>query len=1759
MKRLFHGIRVVAAFLALALAMPVLAQTGPKAFQRDDLTSLAAQVEERLKREVNVPANTDVARLIREGNAALDRENARAALPLANQAVIAAPRDPNAWQLLAEAAKALTPRDWRERYEMQERATAAAYIAYQRSRTKPEEAESLALLAEVFEWREMWRPALTAYRLSLEAEDDADVRSDYETLREERGFRLVRQETDADSATPRACFVFSEPLAKGRVDFAPFVAITGRGDFAVTAENEQLCVEGLRHGERYGVVLRAGIPSTIAGENLLKNADYDIYVRDRKASARGSGRAYVLPRTGQQGIPVVSVNTTVLGVKILRIGDRNLVSTIRESGFLDPIEPYRMRQIIENSGQQVWSGVMDVKSELNRDVTTAFPVQEAVGELKPGIYLLVAKPDAFREGSEATDGFNEYDDSETLATQWFVVSDLGLTAFSGGDGLTVLVRGLANAAPLANAEVKLVAKNNEILGVARSNAQGVARFEAGLSRGTGGLQPGLVSAELAGDYGFLDLTQSAFDLTDRGMKGRIAPVGLDAFTYAERGVYRPGETVHLSALLRDARGAAVTGMPLTIVIRRPDGVEYRRAQVEDQGAGGRAISVPLLSGAAIGTWRAMVFADPKRPAIGETTFLVEDYVPERLELALSTKAPAIKSGQDAEIDANIRYLYGAPGGDLAITGETIVRVAKESAVPGLAGYRVGLADEPVEPVRTPIEETVRSNAQGRATITTPVTEPETSLPLEAEFVITANENGGRGVTRSLTLPIIPKGVVIGVKPLFDPDQLAPGSTAKFGVILATGDGKRLARPGLKWQLSRITKSYQWFFKEGRWAYEATTSSRRIADGDLTSSETAVAEISAQIGWGTHRIEVRLGGNETAETAFDFTIGYVAEAKADTPDTLELVLDKPAYANGETMRVRLNPRAAGKATLAVISDRITHLETVDVPAEGASFPIRVSADWGPGAYLVALAHRPLDVAQKRMPGRALGLSWFTIGAEARKLSVNLGAPALVRPRGTLNLPIRITNLQPNEEAFVTVAAVDQGILALTRYEAPNASQHFFGQRQLSGEIRDLYGALIDGMQGTRGAIRSGGDIGPQLSSEKPTQEPLARFSGVVKAGPDGSAPVAFELPAFNGQVKVMAVVWSKNRTGEASADVTVRDPIVVQATIPRFLALGDRSRLHVEINPIEAESGNYVLDVNVKGPINAALDPAWRNIRLEKGRKTDLTLPITGAGLGQAEIELTLSGQGHNLAQTLRLPVKSSAPSVVNRIARPIPNGQTLEISRDLLSEMVPGSGSIGVSASPYAALDAAGLLASLDRYPYGCTEQITSRALPLLYVNRLAAAENLALDGSTDQRIREAIERVLSRQSGSGAFGLWSIGGNDLWLDAFVTDFLTRARERNFAVPVIGFNLALDRLRNQVANAGEVRAEEAAGLAYALYVLARNGKPVMGDLRYLADNRLDAFPSPLAKAQIGAALASLGDRTRAANAFNAAAAAFAALPAELTVFRADYGSKLRDGAGLLALIGEADGDRAIAARISASLEDLRGRRRHLSTQEQSFMVLAAQALQKDMEAFTISVDGASRKGPFHRNLAAASLERQPLSLKNESGADMRVILNVSGIPVRPEPAVQQGYGLERRYFTLKGQEIRPDQLRQNERYVVKLTVNDATRRQARLLVVDPLPAGLEIENANLGGSASTEGFGFLGDLTTGEHVEARDDRFVAAIEHIPNDKNVNFTLAYIVRAVTPGRYTHPAGLVEDMYNPEKFGRTAFGEAEITAFANAARP
>ena len=227
--------------------------------------------------------------------------------------------------------------------------------------------------------------------------------------------------------------------------------------------------------------------------------------------------------------------------------------------------------------------------------------------------------------------------------------------------------------PVGKAEVRLVARNNEILATRKTDDSGHVLFEAGLARGEGGLSPAMltVSGEKT-DYAFLSLKSNAFDLTDRGVSGRAVPAGADAFVYAERGVYRSSETVYLTALLRDGQGNAVTGGPLTLVIERPDGVEFRRAVLPDQGAGGRSMAVPLNSAVPTGTWRVRAFTDPKGSSVGETTFMVEDYIPERIEFDISSKDKQIKAEAPVELKVDGRFLYGAPASGLQLEGDMLV-------------------------------------------------------------------------------------------------------------------------------------------------------------------------------------------------------------------------------------------------------------------------------------------------------------------------------------------------------------------------------------------------------------------------------------------------------------------------------------------------------------------------------------------------------------------------------------------------------------------------------------------------------------------------------------------------------------------------------------------------------------------------------------------------------------------------------------------------------------------------------------------------------------------------------------------------------------------------------------------------------------------------------------------------------------------------------------------------------------------------------
>ena len=1683
-----------------------------------------------------------LAQLVEAGDYAMLTNDPRAAVQNFTAAVAISPDDGNLWINLAKATLAVQPANGGEAANLQRDATSAAWNAYQLLRTTASRAEALAVIAQGLDRRDLYRPALSAYEASLALVNSAAITAEYRDLKARKGFRVVDHSIDADSTSPRVCAQFSEELVKTGVDYAPFVTVDDQAPKGIEARDKQICVEGLEHGKHYRVAFRSGLPAAI-GEVLAAPVQLSVYVRDRARSARFTGDSFVLPSTARHGIPVVSVNMDAAQMKLYRIGDRSLAQLLSGYQFLRQLDTYDLSTISDQMGEPVWEGQLAIANELNKEVTTSFPIDEALPQRKPGVYVLTAAP--------IDDNRDSY---ETLATQWFVVSDIGLATYTGQDGLNVFVRSLASAKPRADIELTLLAKNNEILGTATTDADGRATFTPGLTRGTGGQVPAVVMASQGdADFVFLDMTKAGFDLTDRGVEGRTAPGALDVYAWTERGIYRVGEHVHVAALARDASATAVENLPLTFIFTRPDGVEERRIASDGATLGGHAVDLPLAANAMRGTWQVAIHTDPKQPAVSQSMFLVEDFVPDRIEFDMKADKEEIAQGETAEVTVDGRFLYGAPAAGLTLEGE--INLSTMTEWERFDGYHFGLADEEEgDDTRIPLADLPTIGEDGKATFPVQLDQlPSTTRMLNAEVAVRMREGGGRAVERKIDIAIKPQGALIGIAPQFDGESVPQGARATFKVIAVNSDGERQSLAGLNWSLVKIERNYQWYRNGSSWNYEPVTFTKAVANGKVDVGADKEGEISVATDWGRYRLEVETDDPAGPASSYEFEAGwYVEAASTETPDGLEIALDKETYAAGEVARLQVSPRFAGELLITVGAEKLLAVQTATVPEGGATIDIPVDANWGAGAYVTATLYRPGDAQDSRMPARAIGVKWLKVDPGQRKLNVAMTPPEKTVPHQILSIPVSVTGVQPASNAYVMVAAVDVGILNLTNYKAPDPEAWFFGQRQLGLELRDLYGRLIDGSLGAAGRLRTGGD-GAAMTSQgsPPTEKLVAFFSGPVKLDADGKATIDFDIPQFNGTVRVMSVAWTKDAVGHAATDVIVREPVVVTAGLPRFMAPGDTAQLRLDIANTDGPAGDYDLLIETDGKIQAGGGaPVPEKVALASGKRETVFVPIAADATGDASVTVTLShASGLVVEQVLSLPVRPGAMPVTTRnVVSLAANGGSLKIDRELLAASLLDGATVSVGVSQSSAFDIPSLLMTLDRYPYGCAEQTTSRAMPLLYVSELAKAAGMSEDPALRERIQEAIYRVINYQASSGSFGLWAPGSGDLWLDAYVSDFLTRAREQGYDVPQQAMLLALDNLQNSLGYDVDIT-DSGNEIAYALYVLARNKKASVGDMRYYADTQIEAFSSPLAVAQLAASLALYGDNQRAEATFGVALR-LAQTNTDYDDYRSDYGSQLRDGAAMLSLAAEV---KPLPATVPAMVQLVSAARKkvtYTSTQDQAWMLLAARAIQAGTAAITLEVNGTTHAGNYSERVSGQELLDKPITIVNPGSNPVEAVVTTVAAPAQPLPAGGDGFSIERTYYKLDGTEANVTEATQNERYVVVLTINEENDWPSRVLVTDLLPAGFEIDNPGLVTSAELSNFGWL-QKTEAAHLEFRNDRFVAAFDHTQGDAR-SATMAYVVRAVTPGIYTHPAAVVEDMYRPQYSARTSTGMMEVKA-------
>ena len=830
-------------------------------------------------------------------------------------------------------------------------------------------------------------------------------------------------------------------------------------------------------------------------------------------------------------------------------------------------------------------------------------------------------------------------------------------------------------------------------------------------------------------------------------------------------------------------------------------------------------------------------------------------------------------------------------------------------------------------------------------------------------------------------------------------------------------------------------------------------------------------------------------------------------------------------------------------------------------------------------MTALVFRGGSAASRITPARAVGVAHVPMDRRDRRIAVGLKVPARIVPEGPVQVVLSAPQLA-GKEAYATVSAVDVGILNITRYPVPDARAHFFAQRRLGVDAWDVYGRVIESFEGGTARLRFGGDMA--LAAMPQARRPTARvqtvdlFSGPVKLDAAGNARIRLQVPDFNGTLRVSTLVYSADGYGSRDVETVARAPIVAEASMPRVLAPGDRATVTLDLSNFTGRAGRFDVRVDGIGPLDVG--EGTREVELAVDGKTTLSFPLSATtGYEVAKVRVRVDGNGARVDRRYDLPVRPAWPSVLRSRTEVLASPAPVTLDGSEAQGLMAGSvlAQFTVSALPPIPF-ASAIRGALD-YPYGCAEQTASKGYAALQLDEATATMLGIRDVDASKRrqyVEGAFGRLASMQVRSGHFSMWGSDGDvNPALTPYIVEFLLDAREAGFNVPEQVLQKALERLGEDLLSGGEQFYGHDhrphlrfAYQAHAGYVLARVNRAPLGTLRSLYDNDRGNALTALSVAHLGLALSLQGDKVRGEKAIEQAFDT----PGERPRYLWDYGSQLRDRALMIALTHERGVARAAwdakAIDLGRDLDARRaGGRLYLSTQEQIALARLGKALSS---AQGKQVSGTLTEGGVGQPVAAARMVGRsydaatlakgvrfdPAGPQSGEAGPLFVSIDVAGVPVSAPALDDSRVRVQRALFTTEGKPWTPAPLKEGEALIVALTLtSDVAMRDA--LVTDLLPAGLEIENFNLGDAKQWADVVVNGiaisdraSAATVRHEEFRDDRYVAALDLRRGDTARVF---YLVRAVTPGSYTVPPPLVEDMYRPDIRGVGRAVPATIT--------
>lgn len=1540
---------------------------------------------------------------------------------------------------------------------------------------------------------------------------------------------------------PRIRVVFSDDIDISQ-DITSYFTVSPDVNIKISKSGNTVIVDGaFKYGSEYSLTVKPGIHSRWA-TNLDKVFNKTFRFSDLPPMVEFASGGTIMPTANQSKLQFSTSNVSRVHLEVKKVFTNKLADFIRQEEISG--NKSRHNGFTRSYGGQIGvillNKTLEIGDTKNEWLLNEVDLSSIIDEDSEGLYLVRLNFNPRDMLVDVNEDVEDFIAEKGSVYKPFTVSNLGITAKKEDNYYHVFVTDLQTAKPVSGARVKTYdwSDSHSNSGVTGSN---------GHTKIQENYRARFITAEKSGQISYLKLDNMRWNTSGFDISGASTNYsGQRAFLYTERGVYRPGDEINLSMIVRNQDNTFPTNHPANFTLYNPDGQNVLEFTNSDAKDGFYTFKFSTKESDPTGNWQVRISTGARN---FYHTVKIETVVPFKLKVRSESEKKRI-GVKDAKFDLDIRtnYLFGTPAAGLKYETEVEVSTRRVS-FPKYQNFEFNNQFYRFNSFNRQIAQgELDSAGLAKVTWTIPQFE-EVPSGLNARFVTTVYEKGGRPNTNRINIPIDNYSHYVGIqKPSYRYRYITTNEESSMQVICVDAEGKPVEGKKILYRIYQ-NSSHWWYHYSNRrnyqLRYKTDNNTSLVKEGSITSGKDPVNLKFTPREDGDYLIEIQEGGYDghmISQFVYSYAWGSVPSGDQNA-GTLIMKADKAKYNVGDVAQIKF-PAPENGAILYTLEkeDQVINWKWVENKAEKGKdmvLSVPITAEMVPNTYLTLSVIQPHAQTENDRPMRMFGILPIHAEDPSTRKEVDIFVADELKP----NKPFEVTvQTQDRSPAQFTIAVVDEGLLDLTNFQTPNPWREFFKKLRLNISTYDVFSQIIGVNKGDVFKTFSiGGDMDfreQQLSPQKGKRrfKPVSMFKGPIMTDGSGKATVKFDMPDYNGSVRIMVIAAKGNSYGHSEKAVPVKTDLMIQPTVPRVLGPDEEFLLPVNVFAMKEKLGKVDLSIEIDGPLEIA-GKSKQSVSFAKATDKEVFFKLrTKEAVGQAKIVIKASSSKLSVNSKTDIMVRPSAPRQYAINERKVGPGESTAIS--IPKEGLEGTNTANLKIQLFPNLNFDHRLNWLIRYPYGCVEQTTSSVFPQLYLKSFIE-DNKGQHNKIDKNINAGIERLSRFQTGSGGMGYWP--GNTQVADyssIYVGHFLAEAKNKGYHVP----STMYDNLMNYLKRKARYGSGSEYSRVYRAYVLSLAGKDVASELNNLRQDKFDKL-SDAQKHMLAAAYYNTGKKATATEIIEKATKEYE----EYDDFNRSFGSVTRDMGVILAAL--VDMEEAEEARIAAEeIARLVSSNDWYSTHSLSYMLLS---LGSYFDMIGLTTTGQPKiKGSYiveGEKVNFGPVNMLDVNITKGFGTDLQVFLdsdsdvntvyvslNSSGVPlVDNRPAKEERIGLTVDWMDENGNSINPSVTRQGTTIYGHFRVkkNTSVSHLRELALVQILPSGWEIENLRLSGDQLPEWTNSL-KLNREEYLDIRDDRIMwfFSLRNEPLDFIVK------INVVTQGTFYMPPAVCEAMYS-----------------------